>query len=155
MSTAVDIIVALMGIALIALYAYRGFVRLVLDASKLIVAFIISRLIVPFVVADNPILGLLLYIVIFILVCIGLTFLFKLIDKIIKKIPIIKTLNMILGLVLGIGFVYLVFSMVAFIYGTLASYAPESSFGITEATLAAESKIYGFFADHGLFSLFS
>ncbi len=155
MNLAIDIIVALIGVALIALYTYRGFVRLLLDASKLIIAFMVSRLIVPLIVPNEPILGLVLYVVIFILVCIALTFLFKLIDKIIKKIPIIRTLNVVLGLILGIGFVYLIFSMAAVIFGTLAAYAPETPFGIAEAQLAEGSKIYGFFAEHGLFSIFS
>ncbi len=148
---AVDIIFALMGIAIVVFYYRRGFVRLALDASKIIVAFFVSGLIAPCVAVNNPMLWLLLYIVIFILVCVALTLLFSLIDGIIKRIPIIRTLNSALGLAFGVGFVYLLFSMAAVIYQTLAIYAPENLFGQTEARLISESRLYNFFNFYGIF----
>ncbi len=155
MNVLADIIIALIGVAVIALYAYKGFIRVILDTFKILIAFLIARLIVPSIAIANPVVGLLVYIVVFVAVFVLLSLVFSLADKIIKKIPIVRTLNRVLGLVLGVGFVYLSFSIAAVIFKSVAAYSPESVIGAVEATLAAQSKIYSFFAENGLFSLFT
>lgn len=144
MNVLADIIIALIGVAVIALYAYKGFIRVILDTFKILIAFLIARLIVPSITVSNPAVGLLIYVVVFIVVFVLLTLLFSLADKIIKKIPIVRTLNRVLGLVLGIVFVYLSFSIIAVVFNTVAAYSPESAIGTAEANLAAQSKIYSF-----------
>ena len=148
-----DIIIALIAVAVVALYTYKGFVRVVFDTFKVLIAFLIARLIVPSIAASSPIVGILLYVVVFVVVFVLLTLLFSLTDKVVKKIPIVKTLNRALGLVLGVVFVYLSFSIAAVIFKTVATYSPESAIGAAEAGLAAQSKIYSFFAENGVFSM--
>ena len=148
-----DVIIALIGVSIIALYTYKGLVRVVLDTFKILLAFLISRLIIPNLTIDDPTVSPMICVVIFLVVFILLSVLFSIVDKIIKRIPIVRSLNCILGFVLGVGLVYLTFSIATVIFQVVAAYAPESVIATAEATLTAESKIYFFFVKNGLFSL--
>ncbi len=155
LSYAVDIMIALIAVGIIIYYTVRGFIRSLFDAVKLIASVVISYFAVPalFPLTD-PTVRIVLYIITFLIVLLLLSLVFTLIDRIIKKIPVIRSANRFMGFLLGVGFAYLFISSITILLWILDSYVSGGVFGMTHEQLQLESMLFRFFSRHGAFSIF-
>ncbi len=152
MNYTVDIIITLIAIAIVIYYTLRGFVRSVLNSVKLIASVAVSFSLVPMIFSQvSPWVRVAVYIIAFLIVLLLLSIIFNLIDRIIKKIPVIRSVNRIMGFFLGVGFAYIFISTITFLLFAFEPYFLDE--GLC-GQLCTKSVIFKFFAQHGAFSAF-
>ena len=137
MDIAINIILLVLGAAIIALYTWRGFFKALMSFVRLILASLLSCVLTPILFDDWMALGYLLIFVIFYLI---FTLILRLLDKIIKKLPIIKTANRILGFLFGCFCAYIILSA-----ATVAISLVTGG--------SANGLLYDFFENYGAFSI--
>jgi len=140
MNITVDIILALLGIAIIAWYTFKGFFKTLFSFACLILSAMISSFLTPIIFSDAGIMEAIGYCIVFVIVYIILKIIIKLMDKIIKRLPVIKTANRILGFLFGVLCAYIILSAVSVVF---------SVFG----DVYENSLLCGFFVDYGIFSI--
>ena len=153
MNVTIDIILCLLGISIVVLHTVRGFVKSVLGAVKLALAFILTFIITPaFFSTDDIGATLIAYLLVFASVFIVLTVVTFFLNKLFE-LPVLKTANKILGFILGLAVAYVVLCFASAILNVLLSYAGEQLFGQTNREILDSTLIYKFFNNVNIFPM--
>jgi len=137
MDTLINIMLLLLGVAIIVWYTWRGFFKTLFSFARLILAALIAGILTPILFNSWISVG---YIVVFLLFYLIFSLILRLVDKIIKKLPIIKTANRILGFLFGCFCAYIILS-VATVAVSLFTEVSSNCF------------MYEFFENYGVFSI--
>ena len=151
----VDVMLIILGVLLIAWHTWRGFFKSLLSVVRLVASVVLSWLITPLVFGDGALARCIGCLVVFAVIYIALTFVLKLMDKIIKNITGLKTANRLLGFLLGCFCAYIFISFAVVFIGIFAKFAPDGFMGMTQAELSESTVLYVFFEKFGAFSLIS
>ena len=95
--------------------------------------------------------NVLAYVAIFVLLVLILKLLFLLLNKIFDSVPVLKTINRILGAILGLLAAFLLLAAITWLLGVVISLFASSGH---LARLAESSKVFGFFKNLNFFNLF-
>ena len=149
MNIAIDCFLCLLALFILIKYTVKGFVGSLFGALKLILSIAAACILTPLIFGSG---GLVETVIAYLLVFFASYVVFAITAFVVEKIfelPVLKTLNKLLGFALGAVSAYIVLSITVSVISMLLAFS-STFFGISAEELRESTQIYKFFIDSGI-----
>ncbi len=153
MNIAIDIILCLLGLAVVIHHTARGFVRSVIGAVKMVLSIASAYIFTPmFFFPTDMKSTVVAYLLVFSASYIILTVIAFVLDKL-CELPFLHAANKLLGFALGVASAYVMLCVASATLNVFLSYAGEQLFGQTNQNIVDSTVVYKFFSNANIFPL--